>query len=223
VSPPSTLPTGRLIPHPPSVGSRFAASGSTPSKSLPSTLDVATILRRPPADRKEIFFVEAGGLRKPGAGRGVQGKACHRRGVASAALHRSPWRPRNLFPSEKIFYLRALLPHATVCPPHPLLLDANMRDANGGYGRAGLKEEILERPGRKRKNARTTDLPDNPNATGRKAWWSGDRERAGLGATVGKKREKAPPPLPAWLTCERLTVRPAGVREQDSRDFRATA
>jgi hypothetical protein len=33
----------------------------------------------------------------------------------------------------------------------------------------------------------------------------------------GKKREKAPPPLPAWLTCERLTVRPAGVREQDSR------
>jgi hypothetical protein len=22
----------------------------------------------------------------------------------------------------------------------------------------------------------------------------------------GKKREKAPPPLPAWLTCERLTV-----------------
>jgi hypothetical protein len=41
-----------------------------------------------------------------------------------------------------------------------------MRDANGGYGRAGLKEEILERPRRKRKNARTTDLPDNPNATG---------------------------------------------------------
>ena len=33
----------------------------------------------------------------------------------------------------------------------------------------------------------------------------------------GKKREKAPPPLPAWLTCERLTVRPAAVREQDSR------
>jgi hypothetical protein len=31
------------------------------------------------------------------------------------------------------------------------------------------------------------------------------------------RREKAPLPLPAWLTCERLTVRPAGVREQDSR------
>jgi hypothetical protein len=28
-----------------------------------------------------------------------------------------------------------------------------MRDANGGYGRAGLKEEILERPGRKLENA----------------------------------------------------------------------
>jgi hypothetical protein len=36
-----------LIPHPPSVGSRFAASGSTPSKSSTPTLDVATLLRRP--------------------------------------------------------------------------------------------------------------------------------------------------------------------------------
>jgi hypothetical protein len=72
------------------------------------------------------------------------------------------------------------------------------RISHRGYGRAGLKEEILERPGRKRKNATlipalpawltwTTDLPDNPNATGRKVWWSGDRERAGLNEEMSER------------------------------------
>jgi hypothetical protein len=56
----------------------------------------------------------------------------------------------------------------------------------GWRERAGLKEEISERP-------------------------CGKRDRLIV------RREKAPLPLPAWLTCERLTVRPAGVREQDSR------
>ena len=45
---------------------------------------------------------------------------------------------------------------------------------------------------------------NNPNATNRKVWWAGDRERAGLNEEIserlGEKREKAPLPLPAWLT-----------------------
>ena len=115
-SPPQALTHQNLCPQPSTSPHHFAAH---PVLELRRT---EPGFFRPPR--------EAGGLRKPGAGRGVQGKACHRRGVASAALHRSPWRPRNLFPSEKIFYLRALLPHATVCQAHPLLLDANICDAN---------------------------------------------------------------------------------------------
>ena len=48
---------------------------------------------------------------------------------------------------------------------------------------------------------------------------TGWRKRAGLNEEIserpGKKCEKAPPRLPAWD--DRLTVRLAGVREQDSR------
>jgi hypothetical protein len=53
--------------------------------------------------------------------------------VASAVCYRSLWRPRNLFPSEKIFFLRVLLiitalhgndllPHATVVPGYPTVV-----------------------------------------------------------------------------------------------------
>jgi hypothetical protein len=79
-----------------------------------------------------------------------------------------------------------------------------MRDANGGYGRAGLKEEILERPGRKR-NDRLTGQSQCDWQEGVVVGGSRD-----VRATVGKKREKAPPSLPAWLMwmtgsrCDRL-------------------
>ena len=52
------------------------------------------------------------------------------------------------------------------------------------------------------------DLPDNPNATGEKAWWPGDRERAELNDEMSER---------PWVKDDRLTVRPAGVRKQDSR------
>ena len=158
-----------LIPHPPSVGSRFAASGSTPSKSStqPST-SPQYFAAHPPIGRKSFSFrrtepgfrrpPRSGGLRKPGAGRGAQENYATATtseeqppaSVASAALRRSP-AAREISSRLKKFSSSAsssaLLPYAMVRPPHPLLLDGNMRDANIVSGRAG---PISERPCRKR-------------------------------------------------------------------------
>jgi hypothetical protein len=108
-------PPALLIPHPPSVGSRFAASGSTPSKSLPLN-PRRRLTTSPPTRRSEgnLFRpegrspVSSGGLRKPGAGRGSPGKACHRdegsRFCRSPPLPRAPEKSR----PKRIFYLLAL-------------------------------------------------------------------------------------------------------------------
>ena len=56
--------------------------------------------------------------------------------------------------------------HAMVRPPYPLLLDGNMRHANIVSGRAGLKEEISERPRRKREKP---DLDDRLTGGGEHA------------------------------------------------------
>ena len=84
--------------------------------------------------------------------------------------------------------------------------EANMRFRSNGavnFEDAELEEEIF-RVWEGRSRILPTGLPDNPNATGKKASWSGDRERPGLNEEVserpGEKREKAHPALPASLT-----------------------
>jgi len=75
-----------------------------------------------------------------------------------------PCHPRNLVRLKKIFFLSVLtasdsngncLLHTTVCPARPLLLDANMLDANISVGQrvVALEKETSEPPRGKREKA----------------------------------------------------------------------
>ena len=197
---PFTLPPTLLILHPPSVGSRFAASGLTPSKSSTSTLDVATPLRLPPSDRKKIFFAQKDGARFP--------QAPAKRGPEETGGRKGPG--ESMPPS--------LLPLSTAPP-----ISSRRKKFSSSASSSALTHSCW-----------IETCVMLTSCLGEQVLFQSDRpdldppQDSTILERPGENREKAPLPLPAWLTVDdREQERenpdppalPAWLREQD---FRAT-